>query len=92
MDVAGMFVFWVLQTACFAVYSETGNMTAAHAFIAMICESPSALLVTACSPCAMRTQSCSTHSVSTSRFPCRCRVRSPVVSLQMMYVPEDGLF
>ena len=33
-----MFVFWVLQTACFALYSETGNVTAAHAFIAMICE------------------------------------------------------
>ncbi|KAI0746168.1 general substrate transporter [Earliella scabrosa] len=32
----GMFVFWVLQTACFALYSEHGNVTAAHAFIAMI--------------------------------------------------------
>ena len=34
----GMFVFWVLQTACFALYSETGNIAAAHTFIAMICE------------------------------------------------------
>ncbi|KAI0699884.1 general substrate transporter [Cerioporus squamosus] len=34
--VTGMFVFWVLQTVCFALYSETGNVTAAHAFIAMI--------------------------------------------------------
>ena len=33
-----MFVFWVLQTACFALYSETGNIAAAHTFIAMICE------------------------------------------------------
>ncbi|KAI1783953.1 general substrate transporter [Ganoderma leucocontextum] len=33
----GMFMFWVLQTACFAVYSETGNITAAHTFVAMIC-------------------------------------------------------
>lgn len=32
----GMFVFWVLQTVCFALYSETGNVTAAHTFIAMI--------------------------------------------------------
>ncbi|KAI1783134.1 general substrate transporter, partial [Ganoderma leucocontextum] len=32
----GMFVFWVLQTACFAVYSETGNITAAHTFVAVI--------------------------------------------------------
>ncbi|OSC96750.1 general substrate transporter [Trametes coccinea BRFM310] len=32
----GMFVFWVLQTACFALYSEKGNITAAHTFIAMI--------------------------------------------------------
>ncbi|KAM5536734.1 hypothetical protein V8D89_009661 [Ganoderma adspersum] len=32
----GMFVFWVLQTACFALYSETGNIAAAHTFIAMI--------------------------------------------------------
>ena len=37
-DHAGMFVFWVLQTACFALYSETGNIAAAHTFIAMICE------------------------------------------------------
>ena len=35
----GMFVFWTAQTACYAVYSETGNQAAAHAFIAMICES-----------------------------------------------------
>ncbi|KAI0355806.1 hexose transporter [Trametes cingulata] len=32
----GMFVFWVLQTVCFALYSEHGNITAAHTFIAMI--------------------------------------------------------
>ncbi|TBU44547.1 general substrate transporter [Dichomitus squalens] len=32
----GMFVFWVLQTVCFALYSETGNIAAAHTFIAMI--------------------------------------------------------
>ncbi|KAI0744334.1 general substrate transporter [Daedaleopsis nitida] len=32
----GMFVFWVLQTVCFAIYSETGNIVAAHTFIAMI--------------------------------------------------------
>ena len=36
----GMFVFWVLQTACFALYSEQGNIAAAHTFIAMICECP----------------------------------------------------
>ncbi|OJT06916.1 hypothetical protein TRAPUB_2236 [Trametes pubescens] len=34
----GMFVFWVLQTVCFGLYSETGNITAAHTFIAMICD------------------------------------------------------
>ncbi|KAH9859167.1 hexose transporter [Lenzites betulinus] len=32
----GMFVFWVLQTACFALYSEHGNLVAAHTFIAMM--------------------------------------------------------
>ncbi|KIP06118.1 hypothetical protein PHLGIDRAFT_128472 [Phlebiopsis gigantea 11061_1 CR5-6] len=32
----GMFVFYVLQTACFGLYSETGNLAAAHTFIAMI--------------------------------------------------------
>ncbi|KAI0762183.1 general substrate transporter [Trametes elegans] len=32
----GMFVFWVLQTACFALYSEKGDIRAAHTFIAMI--------------------------------------------------------
>ncbi|KAI8972167.1 hexose transporter [Trametes punicea] len=32
----GMFVFWVLQTACFALYAEKGNIVAAHTFIAMI--------------------------------------------------------
>ena len=36
----GMFVFWVLQTACFALYSEKGDIKAAHTFIAMICECP----------------------------------------------------
>ena len=33
-----MFVFYVLQTACFALYSEHGNLAAAHTFIAMICK------------------------------------------------------
>lgn len=33
-----MFVFWVLQTACFGVYSTTGNLAAGHTFIAMICK------------------------------------------------------
>ncbi|EMD33795.1 hypothetical protein CERSUDRAFT_87123 [Gelatoporia subvermispora B] len=32
----GMFVFWTLQTICFALYSEHGNIAAAHTFIAMI--------------------------------------------------------
>ncbi|KAL4248750.1 major facilitator superfamily protein [Abortiporus biennis] len=32
----GMLVFYVLQTVCFALYSVHGNLTAAHAFIAMI--------------------------------------------------------
>ncbi|KAH8107644.1 general substrate transporter [Cristinia sonorae] len=32
----GMFVFWTIQTACFAVYSVNGNLAAAHTFIAMI--------------------------------------------------------
>ncbi|KAF7790702.1 hypothetical protein EIP86_001658 [Pleurotus ostreatoroseus] len=32
----GMFVFWTLQTACFALYSVHGNIAAAHTFIAMI--------------------------------------------------------
>ncbi|CAL1706001.1 unnamed protein product [Somion occarium] len=32
----GMFVFWTLQTACFALYSEKGNVAAGHTFIAMI--------------------------------------------------------
>lgn len=35
--VVGMFIFWVLQTACFGLYSTTGNLAAAHTFIAMIC-------------------------------------------------------
>ena len=35
---AGMFVFWVLQTACFGLYSTTGNLAAGHTFIAMICK------------------------------------------------------
>lgn len=38
-----MFVFWTLQTACFGVYSETGNTHAAHTVIAMICMSSSYL-------------------------------------------------
>lgn len=33
-----MFVFWVMQTVCFALYSVHGNIAAAHTFIAMICE------------------------------------------------------
>jgi hypothetical protein len=33
-----MFVFYVLQTACFGLYSETGNLAAAHTFIGMICK------------------------------------------------------
>ena len=33
----GMLVFWTLQTACFALYSTTGNTKAAHTVIAMIC-------------------------------------------------------
>jgi len=32
----GMFVFWTLQTACFGLYSTTGNTYAAHAVIGMI--------------------------------------------------------
>jgi len=32
----GMFIFWTLQTACFALYSTTGNTRAAHTVIAMI--------------------------------------------------------
>lgn len=34
----GMFVFWTLQTVCFALYSTRGDLAAAHTFIAMICE------------------------------------------------------
>ena len=34
----GMFIFWTLQTACYALYSLRGDHKAAHAFIAMICE------------------------------------------------------
>ncbi|KAK7692115.1 hypothetical protein QCA50_003734 [Cerrena zonata] len=46
----GMFVFWTLQTACYAVYSVRGDKAAAHAFIAMIflfyafCEYPNLFL------------------------------------------------
>ncbi|KAF8878373.1 general substrate transporter [Gymnopilus junonius] len=32
----GMLVCWILETACFALYSERGNTAAAHTFIAMI--------------------------------------------------------
>jgi len=32
----GMFVFYVLQTICFALYSERNDLKAAHTFIAMI--------------------------------------------------------
>ncbi|KAH7928914.1 hypothetical protein BV22DRAFT_164149 [Leucogyrophana mollusca] len=34
--ISGMLVFWTLQTICFAVDSEKGNITAGHAYIAMI--------------------------------------------------------
>ena len=34
-----MFVCWTLQTACFGLYSTTGNTKAAHTVIAMICTS-----------------------------------------------------
>ena len=34
---SGMFVFWTLQTVCFALYSRTGSTIAAHTVIAMIC-------------------------------------------------------
>ncbi|KAF8962002.1 hexose transporter [Flammula alnicola] len=36
ISTAGMLVVWVLETVCFALYSETGNVAAAHTFIAMI--------------------------------------------------------
>ncbi|GJE90048.1 MFS transporter, sugar porter [Phanerochaete sordida] len=36
ISTVGMFVFYVLQTACFGLYSTTGNLAAAHTFIAMI--------------------------------------------------------
>ncbi|KAH7928916.1 general substrate transporter [Leucogyrophana mollusca] len=35
-SVIGMIVFWTLQTACFAVDSQTGNLAAGHAVIVMI--------------------------------------------------------
>lgn len=59
-----MFVFWTLQTVCFALYSIHGNLAAAHTFIAMICTftdlfpHPTALTAWA------TLQSCSTDSVS----------------------------
>ena len=33
-----MFVFYLLQTICFALYSKYGNLAAAHTFIGMICK------------------------------------------------------
>ncbi|KAI0093090.1 general substrate transporter [Irpex rosettiformis] len=36
LSTVGMFIFWTLQTVCFALYSEHGNIAAAHTFIAMI--------------------------------------------------------
>ncbi|KAI0075843.1 general substrate transporter [Panus rudis PR-1116 ss-1] len=36
ISTCGMFVFWTLQTTCYALYSETGNVAAGHTFIAMI--------------------------------------------------------
>jgi len=36
ISTVGMFVCWTLQTACFALYSTTGNTKAAHTVIAMI--------------------------------------------------------
>jgi len=33
---AGMLVCWILETVCFALYSERGTTAAAHTFIAMI--------------------------------------------------------
>ena len=39
MILLGMFVFWTLQSACFALYSRTGDTKAAHTVIAMICRS-----------------------------------------------------
>ncbi|KAH7928915.1 general substrate transporter [Leucogyrophana mollusca] len=35
-SISGMIVFWTLQTICFAIDSEQGNIAAGHAFIAMI--------------------------------------------------------
>ncbi|KAH7916625.1 hypothetical protein BJ138DRAFT_1097052 [Hygrophoropsis aurantiaca] len=35
-SIGGMIVFWTLQTICFAIDSEQGNLAAGHAFIAMI--------------------------------------------------------
>ena len=42
---SGMLVFWTLQTACFALYSTTGNTKAAHTVIAMICTFNSLCLI-----------------------------------------------
>ncbi|TFK33819.1 general substrate transporter [Crucibulum laeve] len=36
ISTAGMLVTWILETVCFALYSERGNVAAAHTFIAMI--------------------------------------------------------
>ena len=62
--IPGMFVFWTLQTVCFALYSERGDLAAAHTFIAMICESLSLPEVFVEIDGCVHTQSCSTVSVS----------------------------
>ncbi|TCD67310.1 hypothetical protein EIP91_000280 [Steccherinum ochraceum] len=36
VSTCGMFVFWTLQTVCFALYSTRGDLAAGHTFIAMI--------------------------------------------------------
>ncbi|PPQ73948.1 hypothetical protein CVT26_006401 [Gymnopilus dilepis] len=36
ISTGGMLVCWTLETICFAIYSERGTASAAHAFIAMI--------------------------------------------------------
>ena len=38
---AGMLVFWIIQTICFAEYSKHGNPATGRTVIAMICTSPS---------------------------------------------------
>ena len=58
-------MFWVVQTICFALYSETGNLAAAHTFIAMICElADFGIYTSVLKLVSLPVQSCSTHSVS----------------------------